>query len=113
LKLAELPQQWAGAEGVDYEFGTLLRDSDEVIVLCERHEARLTRFQPAVARKCVSVPAPPMVKMCGAADSGPRRAGQDRLRVTPDDFLLVYFGYIYSNKGPAHLRSGALELSEE
>ena len=92
-------KQWVGVEGVDYEFGTLLRDSDEVIVLSERHEARLTRLHPAVARKCVFIPPPPIVKMCAAADGGPRRAGRERLGVTPDDFLLVYFGYIYPNKG--------------
>src|SRR5262249_42239502 len=87
------------AKGVDYEFGTLLRDSDRVIVLGERHEARLAALYPPLAEKRVLIPPPPIVRMCDRSNEEPRQAGRKLLGVKPREFGLVYFGYIYPNKG--------------
>jgi glycosyltransferase involved in cell wall biosynthesis len=37
--------------------------------------------------------------MCEADDGEARPAGRERLRITGDEFLLVYFGYVYPDKG--------------
>jgi len=88
-----------GGEGVDYEFSTLLRDSDRLIVLCGQHEARLVNLRPAAAQKCVLIPPPPTLKVLEGRNGGPRHAGRELLNVKSDDFVLMYFGYIYGSKG--------------
>jgi glycosyltransferase involved in cell wall biosynthesis len=91
--------RWVGAEGVDYEFGTLLRDSDRVIVLGGRHEARLAQLYPPIAEKCVLIPPPPIVRMCDCGNEVSRQVGRQLLVIKPQEFGLVYFGYIFPNKG--------------
>jgi glycosyltransferase involved in cell wall biosynthesis len=97
--IRRLVKWWAGSDGVDYEFGTLLRDSDRVIVLCGQHEARLAQIYPAIAKKRVFVPPPPTLTVRAAENGGARQAGRELLKVKPDDFVLLYFGYIYPSKG--------------
>jgi len=97
--IRQIAKRWVGAEGVDYEFGTLLRDSDGVIALGGRHEAELANRHPAVAQKCVLIPPPPTLTVLDGGNGGSRQAGRKLLRVGSDDFVLMYFGYIYSNKG--------------
>ncbi len=88
-----------GPADVDYEFGTLLRDSDAVIVLGGRHQARLVRLWPQAMEKCALIPPPPIVPMCIDPPEAARKAGRERLGATADEFVLAYFGYVYSNKG--------------
>jgi glycosyltransferase involved in cell wall biosynthesis len=90
---------YAGTTDVDYEFGTLLRDSDRVIVLGARHEARLTRLYPPTARKSVLIPPPPIVRIFQATNGSARDTGRDLLRIKSDEFVLTYFGYLYPSKG--------------
>ena len=90
---------YAGTTDVDYEFGTLLRDSDRVIVLGARHEARLTRLYPPTARKSVLIPPPPIVRIFRATNGSARDTGRDLLRIKSDEFVLTYFGYLYPSKG--------------
>ena len=97
--IRRIAKGWVGAEGADYEFGTLLRDSDGVIVLCGQHEARLAKLHPAIAQKCVLIPPPPTLKVLEGGNGGPRQAGRELLGVKSDDFVLMYFGYIYGSKG--------------
>jgi len=92
-------KHWAGSAGVDYEFGTLLRDSDRVIVLSGRIETRLAKFHPPMKQKSVLIPPPPIIRVSGERDGASREAGRALLSVKPDDFTLVYFGYIYPGKG--------------
>jgi glycosyltransferase involved in cell wall biosynthesis len=79
-------------------FGTLLRDSDRLIVLSSHQLQTLSKRCPAVDSKSICIPPPPLVFM--SEDNGAsRQRGRERLGVQPDDFLLVYFGYIYASKG--------------
>jgi glycosyltransferase involved in cell wall biosynthesis len=95
----KLAAKLAGEAGVEYRFGTLLRDSDAVIALCRPHLRELARHHPAVAAKASVVPAPPLIRI------QPDPAGEARLRAraaagyAPDDFVLAYFGYLYPEKG--------------
>jgi hypothetical protein len=47
----KLMVQWAGGKDVAYSSGTLLRDSDAVIALCERHRAMLHEEWPPVSQR--------------------------------------------------------------
>src|SRR5688572_15091336 len=74
---------------VDYHFGTLLRDSDAIVLLSARHEAVLERCLPDVGKKCVLIPPP--ANMCmSVADAATRGRGRRALGAEPDDFLLAY-----------------------
>ena len=84
---------------MDYEFGSLLRDSDRIIVLGARHEARLAQLHPPTAHKSVLIPPPPIVRIFQATNGSARDAGRDRLHIKSDEFVLTYFGYLYPSKG--------------
>jgi glycosyltransferase involved in cell wall biosynthesis len=84
---------------VDYQFGTLLRDSDRIILLSARHEGHLERHLEGVGAKCVLIP-PPVNMLVSEEDGGrARERGRQALRVAPGDFLLAYIGFVYPGKG--------------
>jgi len=90
---------WAGSHHVDYEFGTLLRDSDRVIVLAGHHQAKLANLYSPVNQKSVLIPPPPLITMSEDHDGAARQQGRQILNAASDDFVITYFGYIYPNKG--------------
>jgi len=94
-----LVKQWAGTDGVDFQFGSLLRDSDHVIVLSGRIEQFLAKQYPLVLAKTVLIPPPPLIPMATEEPSAARAAGRAALRIGPDIFTLVFFGYLYKDKG--------------
>jgi polysaccharide biosynthesis protein PslF len=88
-----------GANRVDYRFGTLLSDSDRLIVLSGVHLAQLAKLAPGLERKSVLVPPPPLMRI-SPDDSGLIRArGRKLLKVEPEDVVIVYLGRIYPPKG--------------
>jgi polysaccharide biosynthesis protein PslF len=88
------------SENTDYiVFGTLLRKSDRLIVLSQRHQARFSEQFPRTSGKSVVIPPPPIMRLCPENDGVSRQRGRRTLGVQPDDFLIAYFGYIYVNKG--------------
>src|SRR5262249_9160254 len=89
----------AGSKTVDYVFGTLLRDSDSVIAWSEHHLARFSERSPAVSRKGLVIPPPPLMRMCPEDNGATRERGRAQLKVNREDFLLAFFGYIDRNKG--------------
>lgn len=91
--------QWPGLKEADPAFGTLLRDSDRVIVFSERHRTYLSKRYPPVAGKSILVPPPPLLYICPEDGGAPRQRGRERLEAKAEDFLIAYFGYIYPNKG--------------
>lgn len=97
--IRKLATMWAGTPGVDWEFGTLLRDSDRVIVLGAQHEAQLAEHSPGLAEKSVLIPPPPIIRVVPSADGTARHSGRKRIGAGPDEFVLTYFGYLYPNKG--------------
>lgn len=87
-----------GTRDLDSEYGTILRDSDGVILLSDSHFGVIEeRYQPAAAKSIV-IPPPPLIKL---AQEGlePRRRGRAALGVTDNEFVLMYFGYVYPLKG--------------
>ena len=102
------PRQWrtwkaasllAGRVGADHRFGTLLRDSDAVVALCEPHLAELERREPQLRAKTTIIPAPPLLKIVPDPTGDVRRTVRARLGYNDDDFVVAYFGYIYPEKG--------------
>ncbi len=90
-------KRWAGLIDADDRYGTLLRDSDSVIVVSERVGARLAPYEAGLERKMVVVPTPPILRMAPA--DGARERRRERLGVKPGDVLLAYFGYLSQGKG--------------
>lgn len=90
---------WAAPAGVDYAFGTLLRDSDALIVLSGNHGDMLAdRFKPA-KQKTNLIPPAPLIKMSQGDVAAARKRGRQVLRVTAEEFVFAYFGYVYPGKG--------------
>lgn len=92
-------QYWAGQKDIDYEFGSLLRDSDAVIVLSNSHRDQLAKRWEKVHSKCVLVPPPPLLRMSPDNEGASRRGTREKLGLGQKDFLVAYFGYIYPSKG--------------
>ena len=91
--------QWAGGSDVAYGSGTLLRDSDHVIVLCERHRAMLIEEWPPVNEKVLLIPPAPNLRIAPNQDGLARSQGRSKLGLTGTDFVIVFFGYLYRTKG--------------
>ncbi|MFP5264116.1 MAG: glycosyltransferase family 4 protein [Blastocatellia bacterium] len=104
---------WAGAGGADYRFGTLLRDSDRVIVLSDLHRATLAELFPGVNDKAVLIPPPPILFMCPEDNGEARSKGRAALGLSDDDFLVAYLGYVYPGKGVETLLKAIQTISRE
>ncbi len=96
--LRKVAQHWARPRGVDYSFGTLLRDSHRLVVLSELHSAYFAALLPEARDRIRVIPPPPLMKMC---PGGPvvRERARASLGATHTEFLLAFFGYIDRNKG--------------
>ncbi len=90
---------WAGEPGGDYEFGTLLRDSDAVILMSELHRPQFAKHSADIDRKAVLVPPAPLLHMATGSTSLIRADIRARLGLPADAFVFAYFGFIYPAKG--------------
>ena len=88
-----------GRKGTDYEYGTLLRDSDAIITLSGKHTEALVSHDHGVERKNVLIPPPPLLKMADEPTASQREATRRKFGVSSEDFLIAYFGYMYPPKG--------------
>lgn len=95
----KLVSKWAGEEGSDYEFGTLLRDSDRVVVMSDLHRPRFKEHYPDIDQKAVLVPPPPLLTRATGDKASIRREMRTRLGIAKEDFVFAYFGFIYPAKG--------------
>src|SRR5262249_33908543 len=92
-------QWWATPEGADYAYGTVLRDSEFLIVMSDRHRQMLFERNSAAEKKSVIIPPPPILTMTSAQDEATREQTRAKLGLTSSHFVLVYFGLIYPPKG--------------
>jgi len=88
-----------GEENVGWGLGTLLRDSDHIIVLAELHREELIGHFVGVERKSTLIPPPPIMYISTERNGASRRRGRELLRLGSEDFILAYFGYMYPSKG--------------
>ncbi|HJR76056.1 MAG TPA: glycosyltransferase family 4 protein [Nitrospiraceae bacterium] len=89
---------WAGGKDVAYSSGTLLRDSDYIIALCERHREKLTEEWPAVRAKIRIIPPPPNMCVVPRKEAA-RQRGRGKLGLKEEHFVIAFFGYLYRTKG--------------
>lgn len=87
----------AGRKGINYEYGTILRDSNTIVVLNERDRGELCKFAPDISTKCELIPPPPIASV--TASPVDRTALRHSLGLTTEDLVLAYYGYIYPGKG--------------
>jgi glycosyltransferase involved in cell wall biosynthesis len=90
---------WAGRENLDYKYGTLLRDSDRLIVVSERARAGLAARFAGVDDKSVVIPTPPLLRMSPEDNGAARQRWREYFGIKPADLMFAYFGYIYPGKG--------------
>lgn len=102
----KLAARLAGTRDVDYGYGTILRDSDRIILLSDAYRPMLSPHYSGIDDKCVLIPPPPLMRMCAKPADWARRQGREKLGVGPDEFLVAYFGYIYPGKGIETLLRG-------
>lgn len=105
-KLAEC---LVGRAGVNWRYGTLLRDSDVVVAYCAQHLRHLVDVEPAVETKSRVIPAAPTLQMIEDREGVIRRKVRTQIGAADRDFVLAYFGHLYPSKGiETLLRSVAL-----
>jgi glycosyltransferase involved in cell wall biosynthesis len=97
---------------IDYQFGTLLRDSNAIVLLSSGHERVLQHGLADVGEKCVLIP-PPVNMAMSPADATSRERGRRRLGIESDEFLLAYIGFIYPGKGLETLLRAFQRLAAE
>jgi glycosyltransferase involved in cell wall biosynthesis len=90
---------WIGSQKVDYQFGTILCDSDRIVVLSQDYVSMLAKRVESAAAKCVLIPPPPTVPICPELNPSARQYERRLLQCTPQDFLLAYYGLLYPGKG--------------
>ncbi|MCC2642053.1 MAG: putative Glycosyl transferase, group 1 [Nitrospira sp.] len=95
----KLMSLWAGAKDIHWLFGTLLRDSARIIALSGPHRDRLNRHTPGIGEKIALLPPPPLIRLCPDRPEMDRQRARTAIGATVDDFVLVYWGYIYPGKG--------------
>jgi len=84
---------------VDYSFGTLLMDSDSLIVLSGMHQALLANYDASVRKKSVLIPPPPLMRVSSPDGGEIRKLRREKLGISNDDLLIAYLGYLYPGKG--------------
>lgn len=87
---------------VDYNYGTLLKDSDAIIVLSDSQRLELARYDQTILAKSYLLPVPPLMKIIDNTKVL-REQGRRKLGVGGDQVLLAYIGYLYPGKGLENL----------
>lgn len=90
---------WVGSKDLDRNFGSMLRDSDSIIVLSDFHLDELVKCNPKVGDKSLLLPPPPILRMAEGSANAIRRMGRVRLGLADDCFVVAFFGYVYPGKG--------------
>ncbi len=90
---------WAGTKELNWTLGTLLRDSTHTIVLSSPHRDRLSAHNADVTEKTVISPPPPLIRVSQDPPHLVRQRIRTRIGAAADDFVLIYWGYIYPGKG--------------
>jgi glycosyltransferase involved in cell wall biosynthesis len=88
-----------GRSGVDWGYGTLLRDSDRLIAFSEQHRQVLKGHLLAADEKTAVIPPPPLLNISEEQQGLSRRRGREILGIEAEDFLVAYYGFLYPGKG--------------
>jgi glycosyltransferase involved in cell wall biosynthesis len=111
--IRKLAARIGSRDDVDYSFGTLLRDSDHVIVLSEAHRLTLASCLPAVERKITVLPPSINMRLSDPGEGSARRRGRAMLGLEDGDFVVAYIGYLHAGKGLESLLRAVQSLGRE
>ena len=89
----------AGRSNISFEYGSLLRDSDAVIMLSQRDKNELIKTNAEIKEKSVVIPPPPIMPLCDELSSEERHSLRAQLGFSDQDFVLSFYGYVYPGKG--------------
>jgi len=90
--------EYVGRKGLSFEYGTLVRDSDKLIVLSERHRT-LLESRTGCKTNSETIPPPPIMPLVSPLTALKRTEVRTELGCGKDTVLLAYFGYVYRVKG--------------
>lgn len=96
--VAKAVSLWRRLRHIDPLWGTLLRQSDAIILLCEPHRTQLIEIDPQIAARCETIAPPPPVKI-SSRDDDEATSVRKKLGIDSNQTLLAYYGYVYPNKG--------------
>jgi polysaccharide biosynthesis protein PslF len=108
----KLAAWWAGSQGADFGFGSLLRDSTAVAVLGPSILADLQQRCPGLGERALVIPPPPLVRLPVDRSPAAREAARLRLGAAPGTLLLAYFGFVYPGKGVETLLAALRHLHQ-
>ncbi len=94
-----------------YEFGTLLASSDRVVFLADKHRKFLESVDLRTAPKAITLPALPCLPIFPRPGDG-RREGRRLYGIADDEFVFVFFGFLYPSKKIEVLFEAFAKLSE-
>jgi glycosyltransferase involved in cell wall biosynthesis len=89
----------AGSQGLDYGYGSLLRDAHGVAALGPTILQHLLPHAPGLGRRGFVMPPPPLVTRPAGFDTAARAQARQRLGAADGTCLLAFFGFVYPNKG--------------
>lgn len=82
------------SQDVAYAYGTLLRDSQHVVVLSEEHGNEIRWINPRINEKLALIPPPPLMPIVELSKS----SAKEKLSLS-GKIVMVYLGYLYPGKG--------------
>ena len=95
-----------------FVYGTLLVQSDSLLVMSVAQKQRMGELHAPLERKTVVVPPPPLMNIVD--DTAENRAvGRRRLGLGDEDFVIGFFGRIYPKKGIETLLRAFRRASEQ
>jgi len=99
-----------GREGINYEYGSLIRDCDSLILLNERDRKELCKTFPDAEKKCSVMPPPPIMRVASGVDAVTRRRLEEKYGLAEHELTLAFYGYIYPGKGVETLFASLKQL---
>jgi glycosyltransferase involved in cell wall biosynthesis len=90
---------WAGSQSVNWTFGTLLKDSDYVIVLSNHQRIVMRDHHPGLDDRLLLLPPSPGMFVSPENDGATRLEGRRRLNLQQSEFGILHYGYFAPGKG--------------
>ncbi|MGH9552962.1 MAG: glycosyltransferase [Terriglobales bacterium] len=88
-----------GREGINYEYGSLMRDCHSVIFLNERDKIELARQFPETSDKGFLLPPPPIMPVSLPLSAGEIVDLREKHNVQNFEIVIAFYGYVYPGKG--------------
>lgn len=101
-----------GRQNINYDYGTLVRDSSSLIFLNERDRREICNVMPSALAKAALLPPPPIMPMAPQLNESERAQLLERFDIKSADPLLAYYGYVYPGKGLETLFQAVKLLAE-